>query len=91
VARGMRFCRIDGSLGAEERHAQVAQFQGARSSNPIPVFLLTSQASSVDSVTEGWAPLGLPNTLVAHRKTDQMRRDPCMQPYPQAASRCMFN
>ncbi len=42
VARGMEYCRIDGSVGsAEERHAQVTRFQ--RPGAKIPVFLLTSQ------------------------------------------------
>ncbi len=37
----MVMCRIDGTMDADERHAQVKRFQvpGAK----IPVFLLTSQ------------------------------------------------
>ena len=41
-ARGMEFCRIDGTmLSAEERQAEVRRFQEPRAT--IPVFMLTSQ------------------------------------------------
>lgn len=52
-AQGLTMCRIDGTVvSAEERQAEVQRFQ--RPGSNIPVFLLTSQASSSGDGARWW-------------------------------------